>query len=97
MTNFHPPPPPIWGNKDTCGRDYLPHQPEILVHFGLQLVDLCEERVFEAPQVLVDRRRQEHVHAQAVHVRRHKGSQQEVVGVELVHRSLWGRRGQSEA
>lgn len=71
---------------------YLPHQPKIIVHFWLEGLDLCEDRVFEAPQNLVDSAGHEHLNAHAVQVHGNYSSQEEGVGVQLVHDGLKKRK-----
>lgn len=67
---------------------YLPHQPKIFIHFRLHGVDLCEDRVFESPQNLMDSAAHEQLDAQAVHVHRDNSFKEEGVGVQLVHHRL---------
>lgn len=51
-------------------------------------MDLWEKRVFEAPQNLVDSAGHEHLNTKTVHVHRNQRSQEEGVGVQLVHHRL---------
>lgn len=68
---------------------YLPHQPKVLIHIRFHGMEFSEKRIFEAPQNLVDCAGHEQFDTQGVHVHGNERAQEEGVGVQLIHHSLW--------
>lgn len=75
---------------------HLPHQPKVFIHFRFHGVNLCHERVFEAPQNFVDSAGHENVDADAAQVQGDHASKEEGVGIQLVHDRLTKTNGEKE-